>query len=573
MVCSRLRKSQEAVGSMSEQVAFSLRNRNPDVLTCIANLSNDEVFTPPEFSNRMLDSVAEAWAEDHNGANIWADPSLRYLDPFTKSGVFLRQITSRLTAGLADEIPDLQQRVDHILTNQVFGIAITHLTSLIARRSLYCSKWANSEHSIAESFGNENGNIWFEPMEHTWTGATDFVETADSKGKPIRKGTNGRCAFCGASQKTLDRADGLETHAYAFIHTDNIEARISELFGDDMQFDVIIGNPPYQLGDGGGGGGASATPIYNQFVERAISLEPQYLAMITPSRWFSGGKGLDDFRDRMLKDHRFVQLVDHPQLYDVFPGVKIRGGVSYWLWSREHDGACEVVTKIGAEVVGEPTLRNLDAYDVLVRRNEAVRILDRVAGFRVNGDPEPNLGDQVSARKPFGLTSAVGQPSPSGLTDPVLIYGNQRTSYLSRRALINNEAWVDKWKVLLVKAHGTSGRDDVTILGEPLVAGPGSACTETYLVIGVTSNETEALNLATYMRTRFVRFLVSLRKLTQNITRDSYRFVPSLPMDRTWTDSDLYERYGLDDAEVAFIESLIAARPDPVGPEGSDIDG
>jgi hypothetical protein len=354
---------------MNELVPLTLHNRNPDVLTCIANLSNDEVFTPPTLANQMLDMLTAAWADANDGAHIWADKSIRLLDPFTKSGIFLREITRRLTDGLKNEIPDLEERVDHILTKQVFGIGITQLTSMIGRRSVYCSKWANGRHSIAKSFTTEDGNIWFEPMEHTWVGATEFVETADKKGRPIKKGINGRCNYCGASQKSLDRGEGLETHAYAFIHTDNLKARIAELFGGDMQFDVIIGNPPFQLGDGGGGGGASATPIYNLFVERALSLEPQHAVMITPSRWFSGGKGLDEFRDRMLRDHHFVKLVDYPQLYDVFPGVKIRGGVSYWLWSREHDGDCQIVTKVGNEVIGEPVLRKLDAYYVLVRRN------------------------------------------------------------------------------------------------------------------------------------------------------------------------------------------------------------
>lgn len=526
---------------MSTQAAFTLRGRNPDVLTCIANLSNDEVFTPPEFANRMLDALAQAWAANHAGADLWADKTVRFLDPCTKSGVFLREITSRLSQGLANEIPNLESRVSHILTKQVFGIGITHLTSMLARRSVYCSKHANGEHSIAKGLASDAGNIWFERMEHTW-----------SKGK---------CTFCGASQETLDRGEGLETHAYAFIHTNDIRARMAEFFGGDMQFDVIIGNPPFQLGDGGGGGGASATPIYNRFVEAALSLEPRFAAMITPSRWFSGGKGLDEFRDRMLHDHRFIKLVDFPQLYDVFPGVKIRGGVSYWLWSREHDGACEVVTMIGNDVIGTPTVRRLDAYDVLVRRNEAVRILDKVAGFRVKGEPEPSLGDRVSARKPFGLTNERGKPASKGVKNAVLVYGNQHTSYLPRTAITNNEEWVDQWKVLLVKAHGTSGRDDVTILGEPVVAGPRSACTETYLVIGVCKSEAEARNLAVYVRTRFVRFLVSLRKITQNITRDSYKFVPLLPMHRTWTDADLYKRYGISSEQVTFIESLIAERP------------
>nr|WP_228040438.1 Eco57I restriction-modification methylase domain-containing protein [Nodosilinea sp. LEGE 07088] len=217
---------------MSDQVGFALRGRNPDVLTCIANLSNDEVFTPPEFANRMLDTVAEAWAENNGGANLWADKTVAFLDPFTKSGVFLREITSRLTKGLEAEIPSLEERVDHILTKQVFGIGITHLTSLLARRSVYCSKHANGEHSIAKSLASDEGNIWFQRTEHTWN--------------------RGKCVYCRASQETLDRSEGLETYAYAFIHTDDINARVADIFGDDMQFDVIIGNPPYQLASNGG---------------------------------------------------------------------------------------------------------------------------------------------------------------------------------------------------------------------------------------------------------------------------------------------------------------------------------
>lgn len=538
---------------MSNQASFTLRGRNPDVLTCIANLSNDEVFTPPELANRMLDSLAEAWAANNKGANIWADKTLKFLDPCTKSGVFLREITSRLNRGLEKEIPDLEKRVNHILTKQVFGIGITQITSLLARRSVYCSKHAAGKHSIAKSFTTDDGNIWFTRTKHTWDGD--------------------KCKYCGAVKSVYDRAAGLETHAYAFIHTDNIKTRLAEIFGGNMQFDVIIGNPPYQLGDGGGGGGASATPIYNKFVESALSLEPRYVSMITPSRWFSGGKGLDEFRDRMLRDGRFIKLVDFPQLYDVFPGVKIRGGVSYWLWGRDHKGGCEVVTMMGTEVIGEPAVRKLNAYDVLVRRNEAVRILDKVTGFRNQNQSEPSLGDQVSARKPFGLTNQRGKPTKQGLKKPILVYGNQQTSFMERSAITSNVDWIDKWKVLLVKAHGTSGRDDVTILGEPVVAAPGSACTETYLVIGVCKSESEAKNLAAYMRTRFVRFLVSLRKITQNITRDSYRFVPQLPMNRVWTDKDLFERYGITSKQIAFIESLIAERPsDEVGDSGEDDD-
>ena len=272
---------------MSAQAGFSLRGRNPDVLTCIANLSNDEVFTPPEFANRMLDTLTEAWAANHEGNNLWADSSVRFLDPFTKSGVFLREITSRLTKGLADEILSLEDRVDHILTRQVFGIGITNLTGLLARRSVYCSKHADGEHSIAKSFTGDAGNIWFERTEHQWV--------------------DGKCTYCGASQKTMDRGEGLETHAYAFIHTNDIKTRVAALFGGNMQFDVIIGNPPYQMT--GGAGGSSDSSIYHLFVQQAMKLDPRFLSMVIPSRWLAGGRGMDEFRETMLGDGHIRRLV------------------------------------------------------------------------------------------------------------------------------------------------------------------------------------------------------------------------------------------------------------------------
>lgn len=314
------------------------RTHNPDVLTCIANLSNDEVFTPPEMVNAMLDMVAEAWAADHGGENLWANPDVTFLDPFTKTGVFLREITRRLVEGLEAQIPDLQERVNHVLTKQVYGIAITALTALMARRSVYCSKRADSEHSICTGFDTPDGNIWFERIEHTWTGGTRESRVDPLTGDEIFIYTGRKCSYCGARENDFRRGDDLETHAYAFIHTDDIKQRINEIFGAAMHFDIVIGNPPYQLSDGGFG--KSAAPIYHEFVEQAKALDPRYLTMIIPSRWFSGGKGLDDFRDAMLNDDRLRSITDYLNASDVFAGIGLKGGVCYFLWNHDNRGEC-----------------------------------------------------------------------------------------------------------------------------------------------------------------------------------------------------------------------------------------
>lgn len=525
-------------GYVSPQAGFALRGRNPDVLTCIANLSNDEVFTPPDLANEMLDMLAEAWASDNEGENIWANPSVRFLDPVAKSGVFLREITKRLSEGLNERIPELQQRIDHILTKQVFGIGITYLTSLMSRRSVYCSKHALGDHSVATSFTKDDGNIWFQRTEHTW---------ADEK-----------CLYCGANRRDYDRGAGLETHAYAFIHTHDIRGRLAEMFGGDMQFDVIIGNPPYQLGQSGGEAvGGFAMPIYQEFVKAAKSLDPRFLVMVTPSRWFAGGRGLDEYRSEMLADKRMRTLVDFPDAAEAFPGTQIKGGVSYFLWDNSWNDACEVTTIHGGKPTAPGMKRYLGAYDIVVRRNEAVPILEKV--LKVNAkDGRGNLAARVSPIQPFSIrTNFRGAETPKGLKAPVRLIGNGGETFIARADVPRNDAWVDEWKVLLGRAYGAGDAFPHQIYNHPIVAGPGTACTETYLVIGRFKKEVEAKRFAGYLRTRFVRFLVSLRKNTQDIYNERFQFVPDIPMDCEWTDAMLYKKYGITRDEVAFIESMI----------------
>lgn len=530
---------------MSMQAGFALRGRNPDVLTCIANLSNDEVFTPPEFANGMLDTLTGAWAADHNGANIWANRNVKFLDPFTKSGVFLREITVRLTVGLADVIPDLQERVDHILSQQVFGIGITQLTAMLARRSVYCSKYANGEHSIARSFTNEGGNIWFERTEHTWV--------------------DGKCRFCGAGQASLDRGEGLETHAYAFIHSDNIKARVAELFGDDMHFDVIIGNPPYQLDDGGHG--TSAAPIYQKFVEQAKKLEPRYLTMVIPSRWFSGGKGLDDFRESMLSDDRLRSIDDYLSAADVFPGVGLKGGVCYFLWDKEDRGPCRVATHFKDWPVSEATRPLLeDGADIFIRFNEGVSILRKVVSKETGQDEVLSLPDArrfdrlVSSRKPFGLETKFKGKTKKQSGDDLMVYQNGGTGYIPRGSIATGIGLIDAWKIFVGRAApGTGNRDTYPhrIISTPFVAAPGTISSETYLCIGPFDTKEEAENALSYLSCRLTRLLILLHKPSQDTTRKVYTFVPVQDWKKTWTDADLYERYGLSDDEITFIEKIV----------------
>jgi len=526
---------------MTRTSGYAPLGRNPDVLSCIANLSNDEVFTPPALANQMLDMVAEAWAADHDGANLWEDPAVRFLDPCTKSGVFLREITRRLTDGLEASIPDLQERVRHILTHQVFGIGITHLTSLLARRSVYCSKNARGEHSIARGFKGDAGNIWFERTEHAWR--------------------RDRCRFCGAPRTTYEREEGLETHAYAFIHTDDVRARLGEIFGGDMQFDVIIGNPPYQLEDAGYG--KSAAPIYHLFVEQAKKLTPRLMSFVIPARWFAGGKGLDEFRKAMLADDRVRSIDDYLSASEVFPGVDFKGGVCYFLWNRDHPGPCRVTTYFKdwpTSSVSRPLLE--DGADVFIRFNEGLTILKKVVAVE-RGDiealllPEGKRFDElVSSSKPFGLrTFFTGRTARS--EGDLLVYQNGGTGYIARTSIRMGAPLVDRWKIYVGGAGPGTETYPHRILSRPFLGEPGTICSETYLCIGPFDTKGEAESVLSYLSCRLTRLLILLHKPSQHTTRKVYTFVPAQDFSRPWTDEALYAKYGLTEDEISFIEKVV----------------
>ena len=489
-------------------------NYNPDVLTCLANLSNDEVFTPPGLANQILDLLP---------TTIWQDKNARFLDPVCKSGVFLREIAKRLLVGLEPVIPNQQQRIEHIYKNQLFGIAITELTGLLSRRSVYCSKTANGKYSVCDSFDTEQGNIMYKRIEHTWK--------------------NGSCTYCGISQQALDRGDELETYAYQFIHTEEPETIFK------MKFDVIIGNPPYQLSDGGPS--KSASPIYNLFIEQAKKLNPRYLTMIIPSRWFTGGKGLDAFREMMLNDNRLKKIVDFPDASEVFPGVDIAGGICYFLWERDYAGPCDV-TNIHKGIAQSST-RPLNEFSSFIRHGIAVPIIKKVLAKN-----EPNMSTQVSARKPFGLATNA-RPMKTG--DLILRWTGGEGPFESSQISIGRDI-IPKWKVITSYASfdhgGQPGSDGKRkVFSRIDILAPNTICTESYLVIGAYNNRAQAENLVNYMKSKFFRFLIAQISLSQHITKDRYTYVPIQNMNEYWDDDKLNKKYELSSEEVQFINNSI----------------
>lgn len=507
---------------------------NPDVLTCLANLSNDEVFTPPEVANRMLDMLPE---------ELWHDSSATFLDPACKSGVFLREIAKRLIEGLKEEIPDLQKRIDHIFHKQLYGIAITELTSLLSRRSVYCSKYPNSKYSIT-LFEDTSGNIRYKRIQHRWQ--------------------NGKCLFCGVTKKegTYDR-DEMEVHAYELIHTLHPE----RIF--NMKFDVIIGNPPYQLNIGVEKENY-AVPIYQKFVEQAKKLNPRYLTMIIPARWYAGGRGLDEFRDEMLNDDRLSVIHDYPDAGDVFPGVQIKAGVCYFLWERDRHGDCSVTTHLNGDDIG-PVVRPLleKGNDTFIRYNQAISIIQKVFN-PVNR----SFSELVSPQTPFGIvTSYKGTDKPQSSTDlKMYISGNDKKykgkAFYAPYDKITKGHDMIPWHKIYINMAG-SGSDSFPhqILGKPFYGEPNTICNQSYLVIGPFKNKDECENAMSYIATKFFRFMVLQKKNAQHAMRGVYQLVPMQDFTKSWTDEELYKKYRLTEDEIAFIESMI--KPMELGGDGN----
>ena len=492
---------------------------NPDVLSCLANLSNDEVFTPPEVANAMLDMLPQ---------ELFSDPMARFLDPACKSGVFLREIAKRLIDGLADQIPDLQERIDHIFHEQIYGISITELTSLLSRRSLYCTKYPNSSYSVSK-FEDQSGNIRYKRIRHRWK--------------------DGKCVFCGATESQYEREEALETHAYELIHT----TRPEDIF--KMKFDVIIGNPPYQLNDGGNG--VSAAPIFHHFVDQAKKLKPRYLSMIIPARWYAGGKGLDGFRDAMLHDKHLRKIVDYESSKDCFDGVNIAGGICYFLWDRDNLGECEIVNMNGSD--SSKLERRLDEFPVLIRSNTAISIVHKVLAKTTD-----MWSSHAYPRNPFGFATNYRGRTEKCSGD-IEILTSKGFQYVSNNEVIKNRDIINYYKILIGRLVPSNGELDVDpkdgyrVITDTRIIGPGQINTETYLDIGVFPTEQEAINFDKYLKCKFTRFLLRQAISSVNVTRDCFRFVPHEDYMESWDDEKLYKKYALTNEEIAVVESTIRA--------------
>lgn len=494
----------------------------PDVLSCLADLSNDEVFTPPDVANQMLDMLPQ---------ELFRNPDVKFLDPACKSGVFLREIAKRLITGLADKIPDLQERCDWVFKNQLYGIAITEITSLLARRSVYCSKYPNSPFSITK-FDSVQGNIIFHKIRHTWK--------------------NKKCIYCGTSEKgeLNDIArEGMESHAYEFIHTLHPE----DIF--KMKFDVIISNPPYQLADKGYG--SSAMPIYQKFVEQAKKINPRYIVMIIPSRWFTGGRGLDDFRNMMLHDRSIRKIVDFENYKDVFPSLGgLAGGACYFLWDRDNKGLCQIVNKSNnhADVVEE---RELDEYKVLIRSNKAVHIIRKVLSKHTGR----YLCDVVSPSKPFGLRTYY-QPVEKGI--PCQFIQKIGLKYANPNDVSDSLGILNKWKFVVPRSP-IAGQTDFTkpvsfyYDGNTNILPPGTCCTESFIVLYSDYSEDTIKSFKSYIFTKIARFLLLQCVVSQDVTRDKFQFVPDLgTYNGIYTDEKLCKMWGITEEEWNYIDSRIS---------------
>ncbi len=523
-----------------------------DILETITNVGNDEVFTPRKTCDMMLDSLPD---------EVWHNPNYKWLNPTTKNGIFEREIAIRLDIGLKEIIPDTKKRRKHILQNMIFSIGQTRFTANVARRTVYYCSQANrkcdgieaEDGHFVNGYAIGNGS-WFNDEEGN-------IKTPTAEHFFVRE----KCKYCKISkQSRYNDITQREKYAYEFIHYDSTEIlrRLQCMFfggNKNMKFDVIIGNPPYQLNDGGGTG-SGGTPIYDKFVEQAIALKPKYLSMIIPSRWFSGGKGLKGFRTKMISDIHISLLHDFLEAKQCFPSTSIEGGVCFFLWEREYNGKCKIITHSKDTYAESYRYLNENSdIDIFIRDELALDIY-----YQVSKKQCESFETLVSARNCFRLGDCeeITSDIPTSNYRILGFFGRNRSfKYLKDGIKIPlNDGMAKKWKLFVSKADGAAGQIGnpipARIMGRAEIGEPNSVCSETYLVVGPFNDKKETINAQKYMKTKFFRFMVGIRK-TKNMPRETYKFVPIVDFNEEWTDKKLYDYFELSKKQIDYIEKMI----------------
>ncbi|RLQ93638.1 Eco57I restriction-modification methylase domain-containing protein [Falsibacillus albus] len=506
----------EVVFNASIKEFFNTKNRlsnyfdeslTEDIFDYIPPQQTNQIFTPRRVVKLMVDLVAK------NNPGIFSSYNVKFIDLYTKSGLYITEIVKRLNEGLKEQIPNYNERIKWILENQVYACAPSNIIYNIAKKYIF----------------------------------SDFKDI---------------------SSKNIVEYDLTE-----YAKSNTAKRKLQELFGDEnLKFDVIIGNPPYQEMDGGAS--ASARPIYHHFVRLAKELNPELVSFIMPTRWYAGGKGLDDFRDEMLNDIHLRELHDWLTPEDIFPNTNIRGGVCYFLWDKNYDNSHHLTRVVTHEknMITNDDFRamKIEGVDIFVRDGKAITILEKVF-------PDENIEtmmNYVSSRKPFGfegnfIKDIKFRKSNSGLSDPIQCYGKgQKIGYVERNEVTIRPQWIDIWKVYTPRANnvGTELNDDNL---NTFVGAPKTICTESYLVIGAELglDEISCNNLSKYLTTKFARYLHGIAKGSQDATSKTFKFVPiqnfSNDSDIDWSvsvhevDKQLFKKYGLSDEETSHIERRI----------------
>lgn len=427
--------------------------------------------------------------------------------------IFRRRITEKHTDVEPDSLPikEQQELWDKTIAENIFVICKTPMAKSITRRTLLGFRKVDRVNTR-----------YFEDLENQITNKADKFARRIKRGATYWKANN----------------------------------------NDDMKFNAIVGNPPYQVMDGGAG--VSAKPVYNHFVDISKKLNPQYISMITPSRWFAGGKGLDNFRVTMLNDNRISKIVDFVNAKDCFPNTSIGGGINYFLWENTYKGKCNFSNI--HDGVKKTNNRYLNEFPILIRYNEAVSII-----HKINEKGEEKLSSIVSSRNPFGLASNV-----RGLEKPfkgcITLFSSDGKSYIKKSIVDGINTSLNYYNVMISKVTSEhAGEPDKSgmfrVLSRTELIKPNEVCTDSYLIVGNFSDKQQTYALFLYLKSKFTRFMLLQAITSINLSKDKFDFVPvqdfTSNSDINWNksipeiDKQLYEKYGLTEEEVEFIESMI----------------